>query len=218
MLYYFTSQLHGLEAIRDQRLKISNTEALNDPFEYSLLSLPALERRIMLKSRQRMANKAGLISFCKTWQHPLLWAHYADNHKGIALGFKVLEEDLFVPIKYVDHRKTLKSMDIKGLADLTEQQMLEIVSTKYSAWSYETEVRCFCKMEDRDPISGLYFRDFSPALQLTEVFVGFRATVSRSALRQVLGMDSAKVQSKKVRPAFHSFEMVENKRTRSWKE
>ena len=51
MLYYFTSQLHGLEAIRDQRLKISNTETLNDPFEYSLLSLPAFERRIMIKNR-----------------------------------------------------------------------------------------------------------------------------------------------------------------------
>ena len=165
-----------------------------------------------------MANKAGLISFCRTWQHPLLWAHYADNHKGIALGFKVLKEELFVPVKYVDQRKTLKALGINGLADLTEEQMLEIVSIKYSAWSYETEVRCFCRMEDRDPISGTYFRDFSPALQLTEVLIGFRATVTRSALRQILSIDSAKVSSKKVRSSFHSFEMVENKRTLSWKE
>jgi hypothetical protein len=83
----------GLEAIKNRRLKISTLDSLNDPFEVLPFDLSNVEHRIALEgTKDGMNQKTGLLCFCKHWHNPLMWAHYADRHRGICLGFEIAED------------------------------------------------------------------------------------------------------------------------------
>ena len=68
-----------------------------------------------------------------------MWAHYAEKHHGVCLGFDV-PYDL---VKKVIYRQSMLpySFDLylyRGGID--EKKMLKILYTKYSGWIYEDEM------------------------------------------------------------------------------
>ena len=66
-----------------------------------------------------------------------MWSHYADGHKGIAIGVKIDDEKYDVqPIEY-DGIVTIRNSDYYG------QTAREILRHKLEVWSYEEEVRVF---------------------------------------------------------------------------
>ena len=89
--------------------------------------------------------------------------------------------------------------------------------TKYKHWSYEKEVRLFGDLGIKDAEKGLYFQYFGLYLELKEVAVGYKSTVSRRDLDECLGDLIGKVDCYKVRPAFNSFKMVRNRDETLWK-
>ncbi|MNH09072.1 hypothetical protein D3C79_685150 [compost metagenome] len=93
-----------------------------------------------------------------------MWAHYADEHRGICIGFdqNVLSQlDLgsvlleryhtLSPVKInydnlrVDTRELLKDQDF-----LYENAILKILTTKSDEWIYEKEHRCIVPIEWSD--------------------------------------------------------------------
>jgi hypothetical protein len=215
-LYYFTSARHGLEAIRDERIKISFIDQVNDPFEFLGLRLDREQRGVINRVKSKMSANRGMVCLSKDWKNPLLWAHYADKYRGVCLGFDVPQEN-YLQVRYEEERLTLQSLGIESLWEFTECHMQTLISTKFSAWSYEQEYRGFCSLDEPDPISRLYFLPFSPKLILKSVFVGSDSDVSRQQLIDLLGTKYAQTETFKVRPAFKTFEVVENKLRRAWK-
>lgn len=77
----------------------------------------------------------------------LMWAHYANSHKGILLCYEIpdiLENDcdrlsFFEKVTYSDSFRNL-SKDNLGESQIATD-LLPMVSTKSKAWSYEQEVR-----------------------------------------------------------------------------
>jgi hypothetical protein len=109
--YHFAPAEFALQDLRYQRLKIARLDELNDPFELWAIAQP--DRRLRQALRQTKADFArlyGLLCFSLTWHNPLLWSHYADRHRGLALGFDVAEETL-KPVSYVATRPTLTKID-----------------------------------------------------------------------------------------------------------
>jgi len=104
-----------------------------------------------------------MLCFSLDWQNPLLWSHYADRHRGLALGFDVNEEKL-KPVSYVETRPILKEIDIVVANSL--------LFTKYVDWHYEREARIYASLKDQDAETGLYFVDFGDQLVLREVIAG----------------------------------------------
>jgi len=50
---------------------------------------------------------AGVMCFSSTWKNPVMWSHYADQHRGICLGFEV--PDVYrKKIKYVARRQPFR--------------------------------------------------------------------------------------------------------------
>lgn len=215
-LYYFTPDRFGLEAIRDRRLKIAQVNELNDPFEFMGLALTSTDRAIWKILRSKLSQRFGLICMSQNWQHPLLWSHYADKHRGLCLGFDVADR-LVSKIEYRDTRPKLSDLQCEGLHQLEFEHLQRILLLKFSGWSYESEYRLFLKLEDKDPVSEIYFRPFSKSMKLAQVIVGERSLVTRSKLAEVLGELAETVTAFKARAAFNTFKVVENKLQRAWK-
>lgn len=86
----------------------------------------------------------GIWSASKTPSCPVLWGHYANNHKGVCLEFEIeninfdsSNELNLIEVKYSNMPFDLFSHDKKSLGKLTNK----ILNTKYNNWKYEQEVR-----------------------------------------------------------------------------
>lgn len=202
-VYHFLNTQCALDDLRNSRLKIARFDDLNDPFELWAIAQPTIQlRKAMQNTKRELAGRFGLLCFSLNWNNPLLWSHYGDRHRGIALGFDVPSEKV-VPVKYVTERPVLESIN--------QQVAKELTSTKYIDWQYEQEARMFTSLQDRDRDSGFYFVSFGEDCILREVIVGPLCKVTQAELKQCLGKGQQSVRLKKARLAFNSFKIVKNK-------
>lgn len=88
----------------------------------------------------KVRKTTGILCLAARPDHMLLWGHYADSHRGIALRFKPQKGDqLFesaCPVTYQEDRPKL-SLVQHSTARLTELGLL----TKADFWAYEEEWR-----------------------------------------------------------------------------
>jgi len=210
-LYYFTCQKFGIQSITNKRIKISRITDLNDPFEFLGLALhDKASRRALRITKKEMSEKTGMICMSKSWTNPLMWTHYADNHRGVCLGFDV-SEDFFDPVIYRNNRLTLDDLGITNIADLTSEHMKEIVLCKFDAWQYESEYRAHVEIDETDPATGLAFMDFGNELKLQDVIVGCESNLTQEVLTPLLSSYSNTIRCIKARPAFKSFDITRDK-------
>lgn len=201
--YHFLPSQYALDDLRHRRLKIARLDELNDPFELWAIAQPDRRlRQAFRKTKDEMAQRYGVLCFSLSWHNPLLWSHYADRHRGVALGFDV-SDAILKPVSYVKGRPILKQISMEVAHWL--------LFTKYIDWQYEQEARIFITLTDRDPASGLYFGDFSKQLVLREVIIGPLNTNTKKDLHNALG-SVANVTLTKGRLAFNSFQVVPDKR------
>lgn len=217
MIYRFLDSNYALLAIKERRLRISRISQLNDEFEFIGLALRWKDRRDLRKMKEHLGSKSGIISMSRDWQSPLLWAHYADNLRGIALGFEVTGPG-FHPVEYRAVRPTLDDLGLRNLSDITPQQIKALMRMKFDAWSYEKEVRGFFDFDEGEKINGElhYFKSFEGALSLKRIIVGPRSPVSRLQVDDALGELRKDVEIFKARPAFKSFSIVRNRNEKRW--
>lgn len=212
-LYHFTSQEFGLLAIKNRRLKIARINELNDPFEFLGWNLRNPETRAKLRSWKSERNaEIGILCFSHKWSNPLLWGHYAAKHQGMAIGFDVPDGDLYSAVNY---RRT--RIPAPFGRNMEEADLDRLLLTKFSAWRYESEYRCFCRLKESIHENGLYFERFSPTLKLAEVIIGDQSTIDRTELNEALGDQRSHVTAFKARPAFGTFSVVKNRNSALWK-
>jgi hypothetical protein len=192
--------------MQEQRLKISEIGSLNDPFDLLPFDLsdPA-ERQWIVDSRKRIGKKSGLLCFSQHWQSPVLWAHYAENHRGLCLGFDV-PDDLQRSVDYVDHPLPLRALSPKTLAD-------QMAYTKYDGWHYENEIRMAVTLQEKD--GKYYYYGCDEVLKLVEIILGAKCWLPKRRILQTLGSHQSGILIKKVRAAFNEFKMVEDEDGRS---
>lgn len=99
------------------------------------------------KAVDRVMNNHGICCFSKKCDDILMWSHYSDSHKGVCLEFDVAEDPNFfafpMVVKYQDAYPMIDISPKEGMA----KYVTLLLSTKFSAWSYEQEVRV-CKMKN----------------------------------------------------------------------
>ena len=211
MIYHFLSSQYALEDLERRRLKIAQFHDMNDPFE--LLALELSDKTIRRSYRafvREMARNYGVLCFSRRWGNPVLWSNYADKHRGICLGFEV-PSNCLLEVRYAANRlpKTINA-ELKA-GGLDQDDMKEILGTKFKSWEYEEESRVFLRLEDRDPNSGLYFKEFGSDLTLTQVILGARCEVTKAKALERMGAAATSVRLVKARLAFTEFGIVRNK-------
>ncbi len=206
-LFHFLNEEYALKDIRERRLKIARIAQLNDPFEFLGVELSGRDHRnSLIRTKAALSEKHGLLCFAKSWYNPVLWSHYADNHRGICLGFD-LPDGLPRQVSYVNSRFNWPST-------IDESFMVQLLFTKFSHWSYEDEYRLYTTLEDCD--AGLYYANFSDTLILKQVIVGAASSVTRAQLTDALGNLADGVEVYKARAAFKSFRVVKNQNASLW--
>ena len=252
-VYHFIDEVHGLQDLREKRLKIARINELNDPFELMGVELSNCElRQAMENMKEDVSAKLGILCFSESWESPVQWAHYANRHKGLCLGFDVpkrfltkvnycdkrLPADHFIAthaadaasIKaemtdYIGQPESIEEREEKRekffeivlpqrLREITESDqkglamMENILSTKFSHWEYEKEYRVFRELDQEVWADGLYFAKFSNELDLKEVIVGVRSSITLKDVRDALGKIANSVIVDKAREDFCEFAMV----------
>lgn len=210
-VYHFLNKKYGLESLDKKRLKVSTFDSVNDPFELLCHELGDAELRRQMNEFKKTASAGqGMICFSRSMHSPVQWAHYADRHKGICLGFDIPEKYL-APVKYVSERLDYE-IDRPWAEGGIDARVDECFLTKYDHWSYEEEMRLFGDLGKPDRQTGLYFQEYDEHMRLTEIIVGCVSDVKKSDLRTSFGESIEGVDIYKVRPAFKSFRMVRDLR------
>ena len=208
-LYYMTSARWAEVILRERRLKLSRFHEANDPFELNLIdSRDPSRRKIVQMIAKYHDEHTGMICFCAGWDNPMMWAHHADKHAGVCLGFDV-EEHLVSTVEYTDKKIDVEFGDHLPRHGLSIELLNKVLTTKSMAWISEQERRVLAELKTPDPANGLYYTDFGPQVQLRDVIIGHRCTWSTSKVVGMLDQVVAPIRLWKVRPAFGRFAMVE---------
>lgn len=187
-VYYLTEVEHAISNIKHQRIKVSDFDSLNDPYE--LLAAKSNDpefRKFQSHNKNYVKTKVGLICFSETYENPVMWSHYGKRHSGVCLGFDVKTEYAF-QVTYNKQRTFLSNQEISNQNGELRKAVIDSLKTKYIDWAYEKEVRMLldfkkdCFQED-----GKYFYRFGSDLVLKEVLLGVNCENSVSEFRKKCG-------------------------------
>jgi hypothetical protein len=192
-LYRYMEARWALQTLQTGELRVSRLSRLNDPFEFrpALPYVnPAFSHDVVDQFLgflvEDFDNKMGIISFSEEISDPVLWSHYADSHRGIALGFNVLRNDHLWPMIYPSERPTF---DVKRFPSMTQLEAMEMVrkilAAKAPSWGYEKEHRVFIDLEKARPEGDTFFHRIPPDC-LVEVVLGIECKVTEDEVRAAL--------------------------------
>jgi hypothetical protein len=216
-LYRFMNAENGLRSIRERRLRIGRIEELNDDFEFIGVALKLKEERIALRRMRKRLNEGnGVLCMSKSWESPLMWAHYGDSHKGMVLGFDVSGE-AYQEVEYISERPTLLSMGLNTLDDITPDDIRRLMRMKAEGWAYEKEFRAFLALSHGVSINDQihHFVSFHPDLRLREVIVGSRFQMDRQPVIEAVKDPDVEVFMS--RGDFEQFKVVRQNQESMWR-
>src|SRR5690606_9053902 len=165
----------------------------------------------------RMADREfGIVCFTTDWEHPMMWSHYADRHRGMCLGFDVLNARPIIPIEYAPNLLEAKDLKLEQIDDLSIVDYMRTWCVKYEAWAYAAERRMVFQLDQERKEGSHYFHQFEPALRLAEVVVGAESNVTREQVADAIG-DLRNVEINKARLAFKRFAVVKQHDPSMWR-
>ena len=206
-VYHFLKYQYGLEAIRHNQLKIAEINQLNDPFEFLAYRMEQNElvKRVQ-NVKDKLSNHFGILCFSEKFNNPVQWAHYAEQHTGMCLGFEIPQE-LIHKIKYLKKRPPFPNF-----LNFDEKVMKKYLLKKFKHWEYEKEWRMYTELDQSKQSGSLYFEKFSDTLILREVILGIERQ-DFSELVGYLSQDSTFINTKvyTTRLSKNNFKIVKDK-------
>lgn len=83
-----------------------------------------------------------IVSLSRSSQIPLMWSHYAEGHRGVAIGVEISRQDY--DIRPIEYTGPAYLHDGRYRQDTAR----EILSHKLEFWEYEQEERVFVNQGD----------------------------------------------------------------------
>ena len=203
VLYRFMSATAALQTLEGLKLRVGRLASLNDPFDCAPHIVGGSGREKILAEHaasellRHRTEHVGVICFCRTWREPLLWSHYADAHRGIAIVVRQPESDTLWRIKYSKSRPIVRYSDLFDGAkfDGTTQELVASFLVKSPSWRYEKEVRIISDLGKCETSGGHYFTPL-PGPALVGAILGLRCDCAPEYVKRVFqkhGLAKAKV-------------------------
>ena len=205
-VYHLLPRKWALCNLKQRRLKVATFDNLNDPFELRGVRLDNRADRLRFNRwRECTAATFGLLCFSKSWRNPVLWSHYADEHKGICLGFDVPESCLH-EVRYLPDRLQFEQL----VPD--EEQLQQLLRTKFKDWEYEAEYRRIVRLHKTCETDNPHFWPFGSDFELREVVGGARCKLKKEHRKELLADGFSRIELIQARPAFQTFNVVTDQR------
>lgn len=221
IVYHFISSEFAMKALRDRRLKISRINELDDPFEFYAADSSGSDTQAKLETFKNQVNEQyGVICFSEKYHDPVLWSHYADGHRGVALVFEI-PDDYAIPIDYQPQRFKFDVDAAIQRGGFDESDLNQLISTKFASWRYENEIRMMCGLNDHfcqidSKGKKVYFESLSlesfglDALKLIGLIRGIRCDLSPMDIAsELLAADTLSVQDTQL--DLSSFQIISGK-------
>jgi len=162
-----------IESLVNRSLYFAKPSTLNDPFDCRIELKEAFEQAGSSATGDRKnfllsflakpkffenwrctVDKLGVCAFSRENLHPLLWSHYADEHRGVCLKYQfraayfTTDEFHLTAAGKVEYlveplKEWLKSTPMDDLDKFVEGLLHKYLKTKSPAWKYEEEERIF---------------------------------------------------------------------------
>lgn len=174
-----------LESLENNFFWAPNCLNLNDPCE-TLVSEEMIKRQIDLLTKSFGSNKTsidhlssaldnlmdrkskvGIYSLSTSFDHELLWAHYANSHKGFCIQYDLnllINQNIYQEFHIfpVDYKRKLPSINIEDISKEKEVFFQKLLGTKSKLWDYEDEVRIITDTigendYDYSAVTAIYF-------------------------------------------------------------
>ena len=190
ILYKYMSFESAEKVLMSNLIKVTPPNEFNDPFDilpggysgdtkkaaesYCTTNPEKFENKLKNRKFTELQNKFskdfGIISLSENKNNILMWSHYADNHKGVVIGFKTEKFDKIpMKVEYKNERVNIPLDDEK--AHEYRQAVLNTLKTKYKDWIYENEYRCLLELKNCTENNGMYFMELKGSI--TKVVSGF---------------------------------------------
>ncbi|HHQ4775508.1 TPA: DUF2971 domain-containing protein [Aeromonas veronii] len=177
-LYKYLPNL-GVEYFEQPTFKITPPSLLNDPFESIIsrdivklfkhlhIATETLNINDVKKLLKHCISSVGIISLSETHRNLLMWAHYADEHKGFCIGVKnsylenngplqpVLEStpiyDSPIKVRYDTERFDFNNVSSSSI-ELFKNILTHQLTVKSDDWMYEKEYRSIVCLLNHDKV------------------------------------------------------------------
>jgi hypothetical protein len=132
---------HVLDIIVNQRIYAATFDTMNDPMEGLYTSDKDIPRE-SIEALQQHQKSLKFSSLSKYSNNPLMWAHYGNGCRGVAIEveFKGTEDIREVVYGTLSHLLASKPTTIERAKD--------VLKFKADFWRYEDEVRVFANKGD----------------------------------------------------------------------
>lgn len=142
-------QRRELAAIQEGYIWAAAYHEMNDPMEGTFFARHQGSRdshfRTILESIRESKQQTGIACFSETPTNELMWAHYADEFRGICIAydFSDLRESLEGNVAFSRLFYTENPPDLDLGVNNLEIDVRRVLSSKSQKWGYEREWRMF---------------------------------------------------------------------------
>jgi hypothetical protein len=138
----------------------------NDPMEAFYEASNLTKRKIEEIRLEKRKLRICCLSKCYT--NVLMWAHYADSHKGICLEVEVDSPKII-------HRDVLYTSQLEQPTGNTDfEKCIDIMSHKFKPWQYEQEARFFKELPPSSKDSDQLFLN----VKIKRIYLGYKLSAS----------------------------------------
>ncbi len=210
-LFHFLPEKWALKAINDKRVKVSKYSDFNDPFELAAMTLgDKFERKVILENKKKLNEILRVLCCSGSWQSPLLWAHYGDKHKGVALELEVPER----AAEAICYRKSRETVNFEELFKNPDgesiRRFFKLCNTKYIEWGYEDEYRVQFTEDDYFTDGDHDFYNLGSEIKVTGIVLGALNKLTESEIKSIIPKGQS-ISVTTTRTAFNSFNIVKRK-------
>lgn len=197
IIYRYLGASHALDALQKRSWKVGRLRELNDPLDCAprltnVLGIVAKStgtRKFHPHFLERFSERVGLLCYSGQVRDPVIWSHYAESHRGIALGFdaSAASPETLYKVKYSKKRGALDVAAVHGVpvTGTPKLSVMDGFTVKAPSWSYEDEYRTLIDLNTAEMIGENYFVPL-PARSLVQVVLGVRCIYSNNDIRRIL--------------------------------
>ena len=144
------------EAMRKQWLRTFNRQNVSPPANWEQIlnehyKKGEIQKELAessLKCQKNLNQKSCLLSVSKTSRNTVMWAHYANKHKGAIIGidfdkvfFEIKRVICGLKLNQVEYSEQRPKINVLTDFDIPPEAYLRTILTKSSEWKYEREFR-----------------------------------------------------------------------------
>jgi hypothetical protein len=193
ILYKYTNIEVGCKILVNKSVRFTQPQYLNDPFdmrpdfsetyfdddndETQLSDFGDKQNEIKKEEidgyYQIINRDVGIFCLTEKPNNSLMWSHYADNHKGILIGFDTDNDFLNDNNENITVKKIIYNNSKLKIKDIyTENEFNNSLLEKSKDWEYENEWRSIRLLNEADSNCGeIHLFNFDPII-IKEIYFG----------------------------------------------